>query len=362
MLLHTRREGFALPMAILLIGFMTAGVLAGFARSSAEVQISDNQTAETAAFAMADAGLSHYMGRGAITPLDTTFSYTGGQAHIQVTVMKAAATSADTAIYLIRSTGTVTSPAGKPQASRTVAQFAFRVVGTMQVLSSWTSLSGLNKNGAAGDITGFDASGCSGKNVAGVATPTGMLTGKDDAITGSPQHQEMGTVAQMAAQIKIDWVNIAKPVAPAITPDVVVCNSGTHAYDSNYSNCGTWPSTSNFTNPNYWPTIVINGSSPLPSNGRGVLIVTGDLTFGGGDTWDGIILVGGKITDNGSGNIAGAVVSGLNVLKGWTVGESSKANGTKDYAYDSCAIESAASGMAKLIGISNTWADNLSTW
>lgn len=362
MMLQTNREGFALPMAILLIGFMTAGVLAGFARSSAEVQVSDNQAAETGAFALAEAGLAHYMGRGQIAPADTTFVYPGGQARVTVTLMKAAPTPADTAIYLVRSTGRVTSPAGKPQASRTVAQFAFRVVGTMQVLSSWTSLSGLHKNGESGDITGYDATGCSGTNVAGVATPTGMLTGKDESISGDPQHQEMGTIEQMAAGIKIDWLNIAKPVAPAIMPDEVVCMPGTYGYDVDYTNCTAWPATSKFDDPNYWPTILINGSSPLPSNGRGVLIVTGDLTFGGGDTWEGIILVGGKITDNGSGNISGAVVSGLNILKGETVGESSKANGTKDYTYDSCAVQNAANGMAKLNPISNTWADNLSTW
>lgn len=360
MMLRTNREGFALPMAILLIGFMTAGVLAGFARSSAEVQISDNQTTETAAFALAEAGLAQYMARGQILPADTTFIYPGGQARVWITRMKPAATVTDTATYLIRSTGQVTSPAGKPPASRTVAQFAFRVVGTMQVLSSWTSLSGLHKSGTSGDITGYD--GCTGAAVAGVATPDSLLTGKDASISGVPQHLEMGTQAQMAAQIKIDWPNIAKPVAPSIVPDEVVCMPGTSAYDSNYTNCSSWPSSSKFTDPNYWPTIVINGSSPLPSNGRGVLIVTGDLTFGGGDTWDGIILVGGKITDNGSGNIAGAVVTGLNVLKGMTVGASSKANGTKDYTYDSCIVSNAANGMAKLNQISNTWADNLSTW
>ena len=362
MMLQSNREGFALPMAILLIGFMTAGVLAGFARSSAEVQVTNNQAAETGAFAIAEAGLAHYMGRGQITPADTTFVYPGGQAQVTVTLMKAAPTPADTAVYMIRSTGRVNSPAGVPQATRTVAQFAFRVVGKMQVLSSWTSLSGLHKSGTSGDISGYDASGCSGVNVAGVATPTGMLTGKDESISGDPQHDEMGTVDEMAAGIKIDWVNIAKPVAPAIIPDEVVCMPGTYGYDVDYTNCTSWPSTSKFTNPNYWPTVVINGSSPLPSNGRGVLIVTGDLTFGGGDTWDGIILVGGKITDNGSGNIAGAVVSGLNILKGETVGESSKANGTKDYTYDSCAVQSAANSMGKLNAISNTWADNLATW
>lgn len=356
------REGFALPMAILLIGFMTAGVLAGFARTSAEVQIADNQSAEAGAFAMAEAGLAQYLGAGQVTALQQTFTYQGGQAEVTATLMTVGTPPAED-VYLIQSVGSVTSPTGKPQASRTVAQFASRQLGTMQVLSSWTSLSGLHKNGTSGNITGYDATGCAGTgDVAGVATPDSMLTGKDASISGDPQHDEMGTVAEMAAQIEIDWVNIAKPVAPSIIPDEVVCMPGTVSYDSNYTNCGSWPSSSNFTDPNYWPTIVINGSSSLPSNGRGVLIVTGDLTFGGGDKWDGIILVGGRIVDNGSGNIAGAVVSGLNILKGETVGESSKANGTKDYTYDSCAVEAATNSLARLNQITNAWADNLSTW
>ena len=33
-----------------------------------------------------------------------------------------------------------------------------------------------------------------------------------------------------------------------------------------------------------------------------------------------------------------------------------------DYTYDSCIVSNAANGMAKLNQISNTWADNLSTW
>lgn len=360
MTLQTNRSGFALPMAILVIGFLTAGVLAGFARSGAEVQIVDDQAAETAAFGMAEAGLATYMGLGQIVPADTTIVFPGGRARVMATLMKPAAAPTDTAIYLVRSVGRLNGPSNRPQATRTVAQLAYRVVGTMQVLSSWTSLSGLHKNGASGNITGFDA--CTGNAVAGVATPDSMLTGLDNSISGSPQHLPMGTQANMAAQIKIDWPNIAKPVAPAITPDVVVCMPATAFYDPAYTNCGSWPSSSNFTNSNYWPVILVNGSTPLPSNGRGVLIVTGDLTFGGGDQWEGIILVGGMITDNGSGNIEGAVVSGLNVLKNQTVGVSSKANGTKDYTYNSCSVASAANGMAKLISITNTWADNLSTW
>jgi len=94
--------------------------------------------------------------------------------------------------------------------------------------------------------------------------------------------------------------------------------------------------------------------------------VLGDLTIGGGQTWDGIILVGGRIVDNGNGAISGAVVTGLNILKDCpngsgsrcTVAESSRANGTKAYRYDSCKISRATSGLARLKGVSNAWVDN----
>lgn len=365
MVLQTKRQGFALPMAILLIGFLTAGVLAGFARAGAEIQIADNQSAETAAFALAEAGLSDYMGRGKVSPASVTYSYPEGQADVTATLMQNGATATDPDIYLIRSVGRPSGAPNRPQATREVAQLAVRTVATMQVLSSWTSLSGVHKNGASGSISGFDA--CTGAAVAGVATPDGMLTGTETPITGTPDHDEMGTVEEMAAQIQIDWRNIAKPVAPAIQPENTVCVSGTYGYDAAYS-CNGWPTTTTFASG--WPTVLINGSSALPSNGRGVLIVTGDLTLGGGDRWEGVILVGGRIIDNGNGDIDGAVVTGLNVLKecpegsgvACTVGQSSRANGTKAYQYNSCAVASATDGLSRLNQITNAWADNLSTW
>lgn len=357
MVLQTKRQGFALPMAILLIGFLTAGVLAGFARAGAEVQIADNQSSETAAFALAEAGLSDYIGRGQVTPVAVTYTYPGGQADVTATLMQDGATATDPDVYLIRSVGRVNGAPNRPPATRTVAQLAVRSTSTMQVLSSWTSLSGVQKNGVSGSISGFDA--CSGNSVAGVATPNGMLTGTETPIMGNPPHDSMGTVAEMAAQIEIDWVNIAKPVAPAIIPNYVACYPGQYGYDSQYT-CNGWPPLSAFTNG--WPTVLINGSSSLPTHGRGVLIVTGDLDLDGGDVWEGIILVGGRITDNGNGNIQGAVVTGLNVLKGMTVGQSSRANGTKAYQYNSCSVTSATDGLARLNQITNAWADNLSTW
>src|ERR671922_1450927 len=143
--LRLQRQGYALPVTVLAIGFITAGVVAAFSRTTAEVRIVDNQNAQTTAFAVAQAGLERYLARGRILPVDTTMTLPGGTARVRLTLMRPAATKMDTAIYLIRSEAATAGGSGIPQGRRIVAQFAYRLRGRMQVLSAWTSLSGLLK-------------------------------------------------------------------------------------------------------------------------------------------------------------------------------------------------------------------------
>ena len=112
---------------------------------------------------------------------------------------------------------------------------------------------------------------------------------------------------------------------------------------------------------NDWPVTRVDGDLILPASGKGILVVTGNLTWNGTPlkTWEGIILVGGTITANGQGNIYGALVTGLNVKTGGTVGLSDLGNGTKDYEYDSCAISRALSHVGSLERVRNAWTD---TW
>jgi hypothetical protein len=361
MALRGNRGGFALPMAILVIGFLTASVMAAFARAGAEVRVVDNQQAQLRAFAVASAGLEQYIARGRIAPLDTVIAFGADSAHVTVTLMHAPAFS-DTSLYLVRSTARTRGGVGRPVGTRTVSQFAHRVVGRLAVNASWTSLSGLVKHGSAGIISGYDA--CSGNVVAGVAVPdsTYVQSGIKDVVFGEPPVDNMGTPQEMADATHIDWENIIHPTSPSVSPDAMLCRPGTVSYDSNRGPCGSFPTAQQFEDPDFWPTIVVNGSTPLPEHGRGTLIVTGNLTFGGGDKWNGIILVGGIITDNGSGHIEGAVITGLNAKLGEPVGKSSKAEGTKDYIYNSCDIASAMGGMARLAQVPNAWADNSLTW
>ncbi|HEX6693570.1 MAG TPA: hypothetical protein VF035_02585 [Longimicrobiales bacterium] len=360
--LNARREGFALPMAILLVGFITAGLVGAFARQRAEYATIMSGSSQTNAFAVADAGLNAYLAAGATNPATATYTFPKGTAVVTATEIRAAATSNDTAIWLVQSVGTANGGSMKnPPARRIVAQLAYTLPSTMQVLSSWTSLSGIIKNGNSGSIAGADA--CPPPNnqatKPGAMMPDGTFSGDDSPFSGAPAIDTTMTQAQLANAIKIDWAGIVNPAVDALGADIVVNKPSTNGYNSAWTPRGTFPSSFPA---GYWPTILINGSSPLPANGRGTLIITGDLTFGGSDTWQGIILVGGAITDNGSGNISGAVVSGLNVKLGQTVPQSSKANGTKDYKYNSCDVASATAARRKLTSVDNAWMDTWNAW
>src|SRR5690606_8425737 len=142
------------------------------------------------------------------------------------------------------------------------------------------------------------------------------------------------TPAGMAPHVKIDWDGIVNH--NAIAPDVVIPTD-------------PWPS---FSDPNYWPVVRVNTPNwTLPNDGRGTLIVTGNLTIPGHLQWEGIVLVGGVLTSNGNNTVLGATVSGLNVKLGMSVPISDVGNGTKTYQYDSCNVAAAAARFATLVQI-----------
>lgn len=347
--IRSDRDGFALPMVILVIGFMTAGVLAAFARSTSEVQLVDNHRTETRAYALAESGLSDFLLRTRLTPAETTFVYAGGTATVKVTTMRAAPTAKDTSLHIIRSVGMATAGANRPPATRAVTQFALRVPTSLDVRAGWTSLSGMTKSGADGDLTGVDQCG-EETAVAGVGVPNGQYSQSGNpSVPDSIAH--MGSQNQMKDEIKIDWAGIVND--GAITADV-------------YIPPGSFPTATQFSNPDYWPVIYIDhgptGSFDLPHSGRGTLIVEGNLTIGGGKNWDGVIMVGGALNSNGENTVEGAVISGLNVKLGMTVSASSVGSGEKFYRYDSCKVARAMANVARFYAMTNAWTDNSASW
>jgi hypothetical protein len=141
--------------------------------------------------------------------------------------------------------------------------------------------------------------------------------------------------------VGVDWAGIVQgPISPILPHD--------YLYPA-------WPTAAQM---NSWPVTRVNGDLSLPASGKGILIVTGNLTLSGSENWDGLILVGGTITSNGNNHTMGAVIAGLNVKLGQTVG-TSNLNGNKTYEYDSCALQRALGRIGSIQRVRNGWID---TW
>jgi hypothetical protein len=364
------RRGFALPLAILVIAVLTVILAAGFASTATEILTNNAQRSEARAFALAENGLQEFVARraqgGAAAWCDscgspptvkyesTTVSLPGGYAQVVAhRVMKNVGVKR-TAVYLIRSRGvdTITPLLGSLngsarniRAERIVAQYAYWDMKVINIVSGWTSLSGLKINGGAATISGADHCAAN-PTIAGVATPTGGYDAKDGIATGSPDNLELGTVAQAAAKTNIDWLGLRNETA--ITPDLTLAGGGTAPVNF-------------FNNPLFWPIVHVKGDYNI-TGGHGMLIIDGNATFSGNGTWNGIVLVGGNLTSNGNNSLYGAVITGLNVKLGMAVAADDAGNGNKFYQYDSCSVAAATAGIGHYRLYPNAWMDNFTTY
>jgi hypothetical protein len=261
------------------------------------------------------------------------------------------------AVYIITSRGTFTG--GKsystltPPAQRSVATYAHWVPAPFDLNGAFTSLNGLGVriNGGAPRLSGIDRCAANA-SIPGVATVDGQYTGQAAVLEGNPPGVPIdlgdgGTGGTADQAVDIDWAAIR--AGTMLTPNF------THP---------AWPTAAQF---NEWPVTKVNGDlNPLPSNGKGILIVTGDLVINGTvppRTWEGIVLVGGTLTGNGDSNIYGAVITGLNVKVGIPVtGLNDLGNGVKRYQYDSCALTRALGRIGSIQRIRNGWNDSWSSY
>jgi len=354
-------------MVILLITVMTVALAAAYTLNGTESQVGDDYEEQVAALALAESGRHRYLiDRVALGHPDTvppalerdTIPYADGVAIITLTRIRPQVQQLPP-LYLLQSRGLRNPPpfGNVPAAERTVAQYVYWDVAPLNVLAGWTSLSGLEKNGLNPNaISGVDAgalqAGCPPalNAVAAVAVPTtpGFI-GNMGSLAGTPLIQPLGDAAATRGAVDIDWAGIVNGTAD-MTYDIVIPG-------------GTMPTTAYFTaNPNYWPTIKVIGDLALSSNGRGTLIVTGNVTATNQSRWEGVMLVGGTLRSNGLTGVSGAVVTGLNILLGQTVPITDVGNGDKLYRFNSCNVAKALKNKAKLRPIPNTWMDNIASY
>ena len=411
-----QRSGFALPLAIMVLALLTIGLVAGFAMSTSEMSATSSQRAQARAYSYAQMGLEQFLTyrkeftcAGGVSPAK---AYTAAQASAcafcpqcwlvnatalngqvnanldklptvaeSVTVKFTSGTAFVRAVpvwldtvkgrgtYFITSTGTdslskvATGSGTTAAASRTVGVYVQWSKTTMNVMGALVSFTGIVKNGT-GDISGIDACGAD-TNVAGINIPyeSNMNTaGNSFTPTGNPPYDTLKTFSQDSAASKMDWAGITSGTSMQADIDITTSTA------SNY------PSTSTFSNDsNYWPIIHVhnrqaspnwNGNFTLPSAGRGILVVDGDLTISGSNQWDGVILVGGQLTSNGNNVTSGTVMAGLNRLIGLSAGvmTDQQLNGTKSYIYNSCSVKKATSSQARYTMLPNTWMDDIAQY
>ena len=348
------RRGATLPLTILVIAILGVAAAITFSRLSSERRISSDGQAQVDAFVVAQAGLSAYMagrnGKPTVISQDTTFTtLPGGTAEVSMRMLRESTTTLLPAVYVITSRGTATGTRRydlrTPPAERTVATYALWTPAPFDLDAAYTSLSGINKTGGAGEFDGTDVCGAK-PAIPGAAVPTGTYSGDPNVINGNPDNAPLplgtgGPAGSAKDQVAIDWAGIlAGTVLPA---------------DFVYP---AWPDATQMLK---WPVVRVNGDLTLPNDGNGILIVTGNLTINGSRSWQGVVLVGGTVTSNGSNAIRGAVVSGLNVKTGSVV-PPSQANGNKHFRYDSCALARALGHVGSLQRVRNGWTDTWSSY
>lgn len=370
------RRGFALPMVVLVMFLLVGAVASGFAMLSGERAADDSSLQSEAAFALAETGLQQGLRNRAGLGLPTVpaaayestrVTLSNGYADVITTQLRTAVGTTVPALYLVRSRGvnTRTGAANSGDAMQMASAFATFQQMTMTVQSSMTGINGINKAGASGIISGVDqcplGSGGSGNILPAVAVPADPgFTGQSGPLEGNPKVDTIGATAEEAAEsVPFNWDAIVND--NAITPDFDIPAAGTGFPTQTWFN----------DNPTLWPTIIVrNGPDPstlytLTISGRGMLIVFGDLRLNGSAAgWKGIILIGGRLRSDGTNEVQGATITGLNVKLGFNVDDNdvNDLNGTKQYLYNSCNVTSALAGMGSFRVFQNSWANSFPTY
>jgi hypothetical protein len=347
------REGFAIPMAVLVVAILSVSLAASFSLVISERRGVEDQKAQVSAFVLAEQGLETFfikrdsLGFRTIPPAvregPIRLYLNGGYADVELDRIKPP-TGSLSGMYVVRSRGTQTRGAigGTPSGVRTVAQYALWMPADINVEAGWTAITGVQKNGASGSFLGVDACHDSAA-VAGVAVP--VVPGFNRPQTADSTEYLGQTVNDAARAVEVDWSGILG--GGALTPTLVVPPDAIPT---------SWTDTT------YYPTIYINQdvvSAQSLNNGRGLLIVRGNLDTGNGSNfnWKGIVLVGGDLTGNGNNYVQGAIISALNAKLGITV-PINVVNGTKQYQYNSCEVAKALMQIGALVPLGNTWVDN----
>lgn len=374
--LHRDRRGVTLVTSLLLVMLLTISIIAAFTRISADRRTTLDSSGALDAYAIAQNGVDRYL-TGRTTepttfPDSTAVDVAGGRAAVVLRRIRQKTTNLP-AMYLITSTGWSTQnryDPRTPRATRRVAQVVQWSEAKLAGGAALTSLNGIDQQGQPATYDGRN--GCSAGDASTWKPGLQMLDASDFERSGNQNPPQifgssgntivdMGNLQQALAALGFSWNTVLQSISNV--PNVV--------------NVPPVNNTDNFNNYNFlnksvkpWPVIVVDnqsaGTYTTNQAGHGILIVTGDFaTSGNAFGWEGLVLVGGKMTVNGNSTWTGSVFAGLNnndPNNPSVVMPDNLINGNKTFIYNSCAIADALNSFAGWSKLGNARADNVPTY
>lgn len=374
--LRRDRRGVTLVTSLLLVMLLTISIIAAFTRITADRRTTLDSAGTLDAYTVAQNGVDRYLtvrtAEPTTFPDSATFAVAGGNAAVVLRRIRQK-TNVLPAMYLVTSTGWTTGnryDPRAPRATRTVAQIVQWTVAQLNGAAALTSLNGIDQQGQPATYDGRN--GCSATDASTWRPGLQMLDAADFEKSGNQNPPEiygsagntivdMGNLQQTLAALGFNWNTVLGSINTlANVTHVPPTNSTDNFNGFNFPNKNVQP----------WPVIVVDNASAgtytTNKAGHGILIVTGDFaTSGNAFGWEGLVLVGGKMTVNGNSTWTGSVFAGLNnndPNNPSVVMPDNLINGNKTFLYNSCSIANALQGFAGWSRLGNARADNIPSY
>ena len=381
--LPANERGIALVIALLAIIVIGALVTGTFYAGRMEMQSGRNAVYTGQATEAAETGLTD-----AFASWNTSWNKFGQDGDsVQATVYPLGSTAGDLSLrytqtvrrmtaglYFVTSRGEKLDANGRIMATRLLARIGKLIPPWVDVEAAVTSKGSVTVSGTS-DIDGANTqpggwTGCAASaDLAGIRTSGTVTTNGTPTIAGSPPKTEHdATVVDSLFQIPynslLPYVNITiggspdwNNLGPSTTGSPTRCNTGD---DHNWGEPGRVGQTLQGTAPltplcqDYFPVILATANLKLQTGrGQGALLVAGDLEVRGNFEFDGVIIVLGQVTTQGTGNkITGGILA-----NNAQIGDLTSFAGNPTVLYSQCAIAKALQGTAKGYPISErSWA------
>jgi len=345
---------------LLLVALLTALLTVGLSRAAVDTEIAVATQATDEASVVARNAIQTYFGTvtadscgRVLRPVDgdsVRVNVPGGYGDVIARVVRRPPDTLAKWLYLVQATGYVIWPASgsTPVARRTVAQFAEWQSGTLGLPAAFTAVNGLTRiAGGSGQLHGSDENATAGCQAAPIRSlrVAGTIPALDSIDLTGYAAQGGGVPADIVTAAGIDWGAVVTP--GVIAPD----------FTSPQPDNGTYPVqfvTGNGT----------LGSAGATTNGRGLLIVTGDLTvLGSFVQWYGVVLVGGELHfDALDQRFDGLVASGLNRQLGMGVTVGAIGGDYTDIDYNSMYVRLALRPLTGFAPVMNAYTEHWRTY